>query len=288
MSRVAPFPTKEDYLCQFCAFLADQGLSHQTIKCYLSAVRHQQIAMGFLDPNISGMARLEQVLRGIKRVKAKQAQPDKPRLPITLPILSKLREVWLSPAFDAFDGCMLWAVASVCFFGFFRAGELTSPSESQYDPSTHLTLADIAVDDKNSPSVIQIHLKASKTDPFRVGVDVFVGRAGNVLCPVQAMTGYLGHRGGGTGPLFHFKNGKYLTRSTFVANVRNTLSQQGINPSIYSGHSFAGEQLRQHWIGDLVMQRSRCWAGGKVMHTHGTLGPPEPRSPVSSLHATLG
>ena len=81
MSRVAPFPTKEDYLCQFCAFLADQGLSHQTIKCYLSAVHHQQIATGFLDPNISGMACLEQVLRGIKRAKAKQAQSDKPRYP---------------------------------------------------------------------------------------------------------------------------------------------------------------------------------------------------------------
>ena len=72
-----------------------------------------------------------------------------------------------------------------------------------------------------------------------MGVDIFIGRAGNVLCPVQAIiTGYLICGGGGTGPSFRFKNGKYLTRSTFVANVRNALSQQGLNPSIYSGHSF--------------------------------------------------
>lgn len=262
MSRVTPYPANEDYLCKFCAFLANQGLSLQTIKCYLSAVRHQQIAMGFLDPHISGMARLEQVLRGIKRVKAKQVQSDKPRLPITLPILSKLKEVWLASTFDDFDGCMLWAVASVCFFGIFRAGELTSPTESQYDSNTHLTFSDIAVDDKLSPSTLQIHLKASKTDPFRLGVDVFIGKAGNGLCPVRAMTEYLSRRGGSTGPLFHFKNGKFLTRCAFVARVRDAMSQQGIDPSIYSGHSFrrgAATAALDRGLGDATIKMLGRW-----------------------------
>ena len=166
MSRVTPYPTSEDNLCKFCAYLADQGLTHQTIKYYLSAIRHQQSAMmGLSDPGISSMARLEQLLRGSKRVKAKQGQSSNHRLPITLPILSKLKEVWLATAFEDFDGHMLWAVASMCFFGFFRAGELTSLAEGQYDPNTIHTFTDIAVDDKNDPKMIQVHLKASKTDP---------------------------------------------------------------------------------------------------------------------------
>ena len=161
-----------------------------------------------------------------------------PRLPITLPILSKLKEVWLAPTFEDFDGHMLWAVASICFFGFFRAGELTTPAEGQYDPNTNLTFADIAVDVKKDPKMIQVHLKASKTDPFRAGVDVFIGRAGNDLCPIRVMIDYLSCRGGSAGPLFHFKNGRFLTRSTFVTKVREAMSEKGIDPSIYSGHSF--------------------------------------------------
>ena len=52
--------------------------------------------------------------------KAKQSQTSKPRLPIIV----RLREVWLSSNYDKFDGSMLWSIASVCFFGFFQDGEL--------------------------------------------------------------------------------------------------------------------------------------------------------------------
>ena len=38
MYHVSPYPMKEDILCTYAAYLADQGLRHQTIKCYLSAI----------------------------------------------------------------------------------------------------------------------------------------------------------------------------------------------------------------------------------------------------------
>ncbi len=49
----------------------------------------------------------------------------------------------------------------------------------------------------SKPSLLQIHLKPSKTDPFRKGVDVFIGSSGDDLCPVRAMATYLAARGGG-------------------------------------------------------------------------------------------
>ena len=61
----------EDNLCYFCAFLADKGLTHQ---CYLSAVRHQHVSQGSIDPHFSDIARLEQVLRCIKIVWAKKGE----------------------------------------------------------------------------------------------------------------------------------------------------------------------------------------------------------------------
>ncbi len=61
---------------------------------------------------------------------------------------------------------MLWAASTVCFFGFFRAGELTIPSDNAFDPTTHLTVEDITINDVAN---LKLHLKASKTDPFRKG-----------------------------------------------------------------------------------------------------------------------
>ena len=36
----APLPATEQKLIEFVAFAVNQGLKHQTIKCYLSVVHH--------------------------------------------------------------------------------------------------------------------------------------------------------------------------------------------------------------------------------------------------------
>ena len=55
---LSPFPFSEVNLSSFVSFLADQGLKHQTLKCYLSAVRSAQIAHGYAEPNFSSFPRL--------------------------------------------------------------------------------------------------------------------------------------------------------------------------------------------------------------------------------------
>ena len=57
-------------------------------------------------------------------------------------------------------------------------------------------------------------------------------------CPVAAVLSYMALRGPGLGPLFRFKNGKPLTRSSFVAKLRETLEVAGVDCSGYFGHSF--------------------------------------------------
>ena len=87
------------------------------------------------------------------------------------------------------------------------------PIDEEYDPSVHLSVHDISVDDDKDPSVLCIRIKQSKTDLFRKGVDLFVGKTGSVLCPVTAMLGYLCVRGMESGPLFNLEDGRVLTRS---------------------------------------------------------------------------
>ena len=110
---------------------------------------------------------------------------------------------------------MLWAVVSLCYFGFLRLGEVVVvvPSDSSYDPGQHLSFGDIAVDNQTTgnPSYLQVSLKQSKTEPFRNGVKIIIGRAEGPLCPVAAVLAYMALGGSGEGPLFQFQDGCFLT-----------------------------------------------------------------------------
>ena len=88
---------------------------------------------------------------------------------------------------SSFDNIMLWTASCLCFFGFLRAGELTVPTEAEYDAGVHLNFSDVALDSKCNPSFLRVHIMASKTDPFRKGIHIFIGSTENNLCPVKAM-----------------------------------------------------------------------------------------------------
>ena len=57
---------------------------------------------------------------------------------------------------------MLWAACYVGFFGFLRGGEVTV--NSPFDPSLHLTLANIQVDAHLNPQSVHVFIECSKTD----------------------------------------------------------------------------------------------------------------------------
>ena len=122
--------------------------------------------------------------------------------------------------------------------GFLRAGEVVIPSDSTFDPSAHLAYGDVRVDNVASPQYLEVRIKASKTDPFRLGVSVFLGVTGSTLCPVASILDYMVRRGPSPGPFFLYQDGKVLTRDRFVSAVRGALELAGLNPSLYAGHSF--------------------------------------------------
>ena len=180
-AQLNPLPISETLLCRYVAHLAEEGLAPRTIKAYLSAIRHLQVSMNLSDPKIGEMPRLEQVLKGAKREFAKKNPDKRERLPITPELLLRMKQVWAKDP-KKFENVMLWAACCVCYFGFLRSGEVTVPSEASYDSSVHLNMADIAIDNAESPSTVKITIKASKTDQFRKGVDIYLGRTHNPLC----------------------------------------------------------------------------------------------------------
>ena len=58
--------------------------------------------------------------------------------------------------------------------------------------STQQYICDVMVDNPQCPQFMEVRIKASKTDPYRKGVSVFLGRMD--LCPVSAVLDYMVRR----------------------------------------------------------------------------------------------
>ena len=230
-------PASEGVLCRFVASLASEGLKHRSIKTYLAGVRHLHIREGCGDPFVPVLHRLHYVMRGIKRAQGCGADGRRERLPITPSILRKMREVWSNDAANL-DFIMLWAACCLAFCGFLSAGEMTVPSDASFDPQVHLTWGDVSVDDPMDPRVLGVRIKASKTDPFRQGITIFLGKVASDLCPVSAVLAYMVAKRTRSGPLFAFRDGRPLTRQRFVVAVRRALDSAGVDAKKYAGHSF--------------------------------------------------
>ena len=214
-------------------------MSYSAVKVYLSAIRHHQISNSLGDPGISRMARLEYILKGVRRDGATStATPRKERQPITPIFLKKLFTAWKNMP-NLSNSKMLWAAACLAFFAFLRVGEFTSPTTDKYDPKVHLSFSDISTDNQQSPSMVFVQLKQSKTDQLRKGVTIVLGRTKQfLLCPVSSLMGYLVVRGNTPGPLFTWSNGTFITRAQFVEEVKKALDIAGVDAANFNGHSF--------------------------------------------------
>ena len=126
----------------------------------------------------------------------------------------------------------------MCFFGFFRCGEIVIPSDSTFEHGVHLAYRDVRVNDAVQPRFVEVHLKALKADPFHLGVSVYLCCTSKNLCPVAAILAYSVERGSEPGHFFRFEDGRPLTRVRFVNAVRSVLVKAGLNAQCYLGHSF--------------------------------------------------
>ena len=252
------FPLTEDVLCRFVAFLVGEGLSYSSIRQYLAELCHHQILSGGGDPALSSFVRLHYVLHGAHRSLPSSVRPR--RLPITPDILCTLHSYWSSYAQDA-DAVCLWAACCVAFFAFLRVGEFTCHSWSSFTPSV-LSLADVAIDSRSDPSIVFLTLRQSKTDMFGMGITVYLGHTGDVLCPVSVLLAYLAIRPPTPGPLFLLKSGDPLSRTILVAAVRQALVSKKVDISLFNGHSFrigAAMAASQAGLSDSTIMQLGRW-----------------------------
>ena len=226
-------PADEDTLIKYAVFLA-RSIKYSSIKGYLAAVRHFHIRHGFVL-DLNKCLRLQLVCRGIKR--SQGTKLTRVRLPITIKHLRLFHSLLAISYTPNYDSVMLWATMTLAFFGFLRLGELTS--NTKFSPEEHLSPDDIRfLPSWENVDHMSVHIKISKTDPFRAGQTKFVGKTHQPVCPVQAMMAYLSIRTPTPGPLFIHETGKPLTKEALTLETRQLLSNSGFTPSHYAGHSY--------------------------------------------------
>ena len=268
----------------FVTYLAKERLSYTTIKVYLAAIRNLDTTARMHHTYQEQLTPyLEQVLQGIKKQQLTHA-PTRERLLITVDIMADIWAV-LSHSPKDYHCIMMWAACCLGFFGFLRCGEFTVPNQSEFDGNIHLSVTDIAVDSKTSPSVIQVSIKQSKTDPFRKGVQLFLGRTDHHICPVKGILPYLALRGTKPGPLFITQDNKFLTRQLFSAALSKVLKATGLDSCKYNTHSFrigAATSGKQAGISDVHIKMLGRWQSSTYQQYIRT-----PQQQLASLSAQL-
>jgi len=199
----------------FVTHQAAANISRTTIKVYLLAIYYVHVIAGLHNSfNEQLTPRLQLIVRGIKKSQALTTQ-QKVRLPITLLIMQSIKRR-LSNQPHSYSNIMLWAACCQAFFGFMSVSEFTIPCHTDYDPSLHLSFQDISVDNRDNPRILKVNIKQSKADPFRQGVQIYLGATDTPLCPILCMIPYLARRGTCAGPLFLTEHGQGLTRQYFA------------------------------------------------------------------------
>ena len=152
-----------------------QKVAYSTVKKYLTGLKSMGRLLG-ADSDAFTNPMLYYCVCGIRKKCTHRAQTGK-RLPITVWVLALFREKLTNYVRDV----MLLAVLVVGVFGLLRAGEMTDKG------------AGCPMLRKDGEDHVEISIRFSKTDPFREGTVVRLGKTGAALCPKCACA-VAGHR----------------------------------------------------------------------------------------------
>ena len=137
-----------------------------------------------------------------------------------------------------------------------------------WEPKLHLSWGDIAVDNHDSPSLVQVHLKQSKCDQFGNGVKVTLGKTDNDLCPVQALSAYIAQRSNKPGSFFVDSQNKAITKQWFTKQLRLIFEAMGLSQELFAGHSFrigAATTAALKGLEDSMIQKLGRWSSSAFL-----------------------
>ena len=207
-------PIFETNLMLFVTSISHHSISN--VKIHICAVKH--FATYYTGLSCSYYPRLYMLVRSIKRKTKKQPK----RIPVTLPKLKTIYNHLSASSLVLHDKIMLWAAITTAFFGFLRSSEYVSTQTRRYDPASTLCFEDVTYKQPN----ILIHIKSSKTDPFREGCTICLSPSSADVCPVSNLLTYLNLHPTRSGPLFVYADKTLLTQRRLNTLLKDALPHE--------------------------------------------------------------
>ena len=222
-------PALPESLCMFMELMANTS-TYGHCKNVLSSVKYMHNATGHDFPtNNFG---LESTLQGIKR-----------RLKGTPQFVLPIDPVILRRMFSHIDvnnrqDLSLWCSFLVAFYCLFRKANVV-PKDQNFDPECILTRSDIVVDDVSRNVLIYVNF--SKVNQYQKSFHVIPIPENND--PAMDLYRHIKHlfsvvKVPETSPAFMYTTAKFINYKTFTARLKQLLAKSGLDPALYSGHSF--------------------------------------------------
>jgi hypothetical protein len=226
-----PIPADQVTLMAYVAFLA-RTLKPGSINCYINVVRIMHLEAGMPNP-LKENFEIGLIRRGVAR---RLGVPPNQKLPLTASILLQMRAFLdLSLSCDM----AFWAACLLGFYGLMRKSTLLPKSEINAE---NCVLRGDVLNMCEDSFVLRVrHSKTIQFGQRELQIPfVFCDLAS--MCPVKALLLHLVTSSlSASVPLFTYsEKGRSvsLTHSVFVSRLRACLRRCGVNPMLYSGHSF--------------------------------------------------
>lgn len=228
------FPPTPAMLLGFVAYLFNisvpKPINHKTAKSYLAHVKHLSSIIGM--PNAAFFCpRLRLALKTFrKRRPGARAQK---RLPITIHLLAAFAAT-LDLTSDHHH-IVTFAALAVGVYGLFRSGELATKFINGKACDNTPCRADVVW----AADHVVIHLRSSKTDPFREGVDIPLYANGTLTCPFAALKRAwdVAPDQSPDAPLFQHPDSSPLLYTQLNQAIKCLATTVGLDPQLFAGHS---------------------------------------------------
>ena len=271
------FPMKEKHILTLVAFLREErGLKSSSIENCLCALRYIHLSKGVFLPCLRPEI-LKVILQGMSHedFRKKRTSPD--RLPVTLEVMLLL-EMELEDAVNWSKEykLLVWAVATLAFFGSFRIGELLSKRAKSIDPEVDLLLKDVKLIkrtvNKKKVELLEINLKSPKEATKNIkSIRVEVFSNGTPLCPIKAYKNYMAGVGVKRGNSAAFRLpvvGLAYRHQRFNLDLKRLLAKH-VHYGSFTGHSFRSglsSLLGKAGFSDAEVMAMGRWSGESFLH----------------------
>ena len=222
-------PASEHSLCWFMELMAvTSGFEH--CKNTLSGVRYAHIALGLSFPSSSFS--LDSTMQGLKRRLARTPFQVLPIDPKVLKLMYKKVNIKKN------EDLALWCSFLVAFYCLFRKANCV-PKDNNFDVNKILTRSNIGLDiDKK---MVYVYCGFSKTNQYRKK-DMFIPIPSNTDPCLDLFRHMLLLKervpAAPDAPAFTYGVNRFINYRQFTAKLKLLLGMAGLNPDLFSGHSF--------------------------------------------------